>query len=384
MATSKSGSVLKAFDILILLSRSSRPLSSQEISAATHVTLSTTHRYLLTLEDIGAVARRPDKKFHLGMLMSELGQHAAEREIMADRAKVHVERLAESIGEAVRLSAFNQGEIEKIVGHEPIRPLVYRERRSSNLELHNSSIGKLFLSSLPILVCEERLSVLTFVKTTDDTITDVAVLRKELGEIRRNNLAWSHGEMESGLDCVSVPFVGPHGTIMGGLTISAPSSRLRGKSMNGKLVKLRATAKTISDSLFVESHTLPTKSKPRGSFPHVKIVGNLAFVSGTSSRRPDDSFVGAHITSDGKVVLNLSEQTRETLQNISDILNSVGTSMERVVHLETYLTVPEQEDEFYRVARDFFRADPPGCSVIAAKALPHPDQLVMIKAVAQV
>ena len=32
------------------------------------------------------------------------------------------------------------------------------------------------------------------------------------------------------------------------------------------------------------------KAIPRGKFPHVKRVGDFIFVSGTSSRRPDNSF----------------------------------------------------------------------------------------------
>ena len=58
MATPKNNSVLKAFDILRLLARDTRPLSAQQIAEQTGATTSTAHRFLLTLEQIGAVARR--------------------------------------------------------------------------------------------------------------------------------------------------------------------------------------------------------------------------------------------------------------------------------------------------------------------------------------
>ena len=35
------------------------------------------------------------------------------------------------------------------------------------------------------------------------------------------------------------------------------------------------------------------KATPRGKFPHIKRAGDFLYVSGTSSRRPDNSFAGA-------------------------------------------------------------------------------------------
>ena len=34
---------------------------------------------------------------------------------------------------------------------------------------------------------------------------------------------------------------------------------------------------------------------PRGAYPHVKQVGDFIFVSGTSSRRPDNTIAGVDI-----------------------------------------------------------------------------------------
>ena len=37
------------------------------------------------------------------------------------------------------------------------------------------------------------------------------------------------------------------------------------------------------------------KVTPRGAYPHVKVVGDFIFVSGTSSRRSDNSIAGVDI-----------------------------------------------------------------------------------------
>ena len=41
------------------------------------------------------------------------------------------------------------------------------------------------------------------------------------------------------------------------------------------------------------AHVVDGLATPRGRFPLVKVVGDLVFVSGTSSRRPDNTFEGA-------------------------------------------------------------------------------------------
>ncbi|KPQ21574.1 MAG: IclR helix-turn-helix domain-containing protein, partial [Rhodobacteraceae bacterium HLUCCA24] len=84
MATPKNTSVIKAFDILRLLGSAARPLSAQEIARDTGATLSTTHRFLLTLEEVGAVARSVGNLYHLGMLISELGRNAGSDRILTE------------------------------------------------------------------------------------------------------------------------------------------------------------------------------------------------------------------------------------------------------------------------------------------------------------
>ena len=59
-----------------------------------------------------------------------------------------------------------------------------------------------------------------------------------------------------------------------------------------------------------EARIVPGLAKPRGRYPHVKLAGGLAFVSGTSSRRPDDTIAGAEVDAAGEVHLDIRVQTR--------------------------------------------------------------------------
>ncbi len=54
-----------------------------------------------------------------------------------------------------------------------------------------------------------------------------------------------------------------------------------------------------------EGRVIPGKAKPRGRFPHFRRAGDFIFVSGTSSRRPDNSFAGAQVDEMGTVSLDI-------------------------------------------------------------------------------
>ena len=66
-----------------------------------------------------------------------------------------------------------------------------------------------------------------------------------------------------------------------------------------------------------QSHLVAGKAKPRGRFPHAKRAGDFIYVSGTSSRRPDDTFVGVDVV-DGRKVLDIRLQTRAVIENTGE------------------------------------------------------------------
>ena len=124
------------------------------------------------------------------------------------------------------------------------------------------------------------------------------------------------------------------------------------------------------------------KAKPRGAFPHVKRAGDFLFVSGTSSRRPDNSFAGASADPMGTVSLDIRAQTRAVIENIRDILASEGAGLEHLVEISTFLVNMNDFGGYNEVYGEFFSADGPARTTVAVHQLPHPHLLIEIKAVA--
>jgi 2-aminomuconate deaminase len=124
------------------------------------------------------------------------------------------------------------------------------------------------------------------------------------------------------------------------------------------------------------------KAKPRGNYPHIRRAGDFLFVSGTSSRRPDNSITGAEADGMGTVNLDIEAQTRAVIENIRDILAQEGATLEDVVEISTYLVNINDFGGYNRVYNEFFDYDGPARTTVAVHQLPHPHLLIEIKAVA--
>ncbi|MCF0092284.1 RidA family protein [Micromonospora sp. MH99] len=124
------------------------------------------------------------------------------------------------------------------------------------------------------------------------------------------------------------------------------------------------------------------KAVPRGAFPHVKVAGGFVFVSGTSSRCPDNSFAGVEVDEFGTTNLDIRVQTRAVIENIGDLLRSVGADLTDLVQVTTYLVNMNDFGGYNEVWAEFFDASGPTRTTVAVHQLPHPHLLIEIQAVA--
>ena len=123
---------------------------------------------------------------------------------------------------------------------------------------------------------------------------------------------------------------------------------------------------------------------PRGAYPHTKRVGDFIFVSGTSSRRSDNSIAGVDLIDEmGTKHLNIEVQTREVLQNIDKNLKKIGSSIKDVVDVTTFLVNMNDFAGYNKAYAEFFDKETgPTRTTVAVHQLPHPDLVVEIKVMA--
>ena len=124
------------------------------------------------------------------------------------------------------------------------------------------------------------------------------------------------------------------------------------------------------------------KAQPRGTFPHIRRAGDFLFISGTSSRRPDNTIAGAVADDLGTTNLDIELQTRAVIENIRDILAKEGAKLSDLVEISTYLVNMNDFGAYNRVYSEYFDYDGPARTTVAVHQLPHPHLLIEMKAVA--
>ncbi|QEZ43432.1 RidA family protein [Cupriavidus oxalaticus] len=130
------------------------------------------------------------------------------------------------------------------------------------------------------------------------------------------------------------------------------------------------------------SSVVAGKAMPRGTFPHVRRAGDFLFVSGTSSRRPDNTFEGVEVDALGTTSLDIRAQTRAVIENIRDILRSVGADLEDVVEITSFLVDMNDFGGYNAVYSEYFGFEGPTRTTVAVHQLPHPHLRIEIKAIA--
>lgn len=124
------------------------------------------------------------------------------------------------------------------------------------------------------------------------------------------------------------------------------------------------------------------RAQPLGRYPHTRRIGPWVFVSGTSSRRPDNSYAGAEQNPDGSWALDIREQTRAVLENIRHYLQLNHCDLQHLVDVTVFLKNIDDFNAYNEVYNSFFPETGPCRTTVEVSALPRPQILIEIKATA--
>lgn len=132
-----------------------------------------------------------------------------------------------------------------------------------------------------------------------------------------------------------------------------------------------------------EAVVLAGGASPRGRFPHARVSEDLVFVSGTSSRRPDNSIEGAEADGMGTTRLDIAVQTRAVIRNIRSVLAECGCDLEDIVQATSFLVDMNDFGAYNAVWAEHFDESGPARTTVAVHALPHPHLRIEIQVIAR-
>lgn len=242
----------RMFMLMDVLASREVAISLKEISEKTGLHPSTTHRLLNDLATGRFVDRPQPGCYRLGMRLLELGNLVKNRLNVRDAALVPMRELHKLIQQPVNLSMRQGDEIVYI-------ERTYSERSGMQVvraiggraPLHLTSVGKLFLAADDPQRVRAYATRTGLSGQTKNSLTQLPALERELSKVRQYGNARDNEELELGVRCMAAGIYDDQGTLIAGLSISAPAERLEEEW----LPKLQATAREISTTLGYRADT---------------------------------------------------------------------------------------------------------------------------------
>ena len=128
----------------------------------------------------------------------------------------------------------------------------------------------------------------------------------------------------------------------------------------------------MSTEKSIESSKAP---EPVGLYPHARRVGNLLFLSGVGPReRGTKKIPGVELDENGKIVsYDIAAQCHSVFKNIKYILEDSGSSWDKIVDVQVFLTNMKDDFPTYnKLWAEYFAENPPCRTTIEINCLPTP------------
>jgi 2-aminomuconate deaminase len=122
----------------------------------------------------------------------------------------------------------------------------------------------------------------------------------------------------------------------------------------------------------IESSKAP---EPVGLYPHARKVGNLLFLSGVGPReRGTKKIPGVELDENGNIVsYDIETQCHSVFRNIKYILEDAGSSWDKIVDVQVFLTNMKDDFKTYnRVYAEYFKDNQPCRTTVEINCLPTP------------
>ncbi|GAA1317326.1 IclR family transcriptional regulator [Pseudonocardia xinjiangensis] len=214
-----TGPVLaRALQILGAFSADHPAMTLSELARRTRLPVSTVHRLLAGLVDWGALERGDDGAYRVGLRLWEVGALAPRGQGLRERALPFLEDLSQITRENVQLAVREGSElvfVERIAGTGAVPVLT---RVGARFALTATGVGLVLLAHAPPETQEEVLAG-PFDRFTPLTVTDPAVLRRMLADIRKSGFSVSDRQVTMDALSVGAPVHDARGNVVAAVSL---------------------------------------------------------------------------------------------------------------------------------------------------------------------
>ncbi|MBI9082782.1 MAG: IclR family transcriptional regulator [Desulfobacterales bacterium] len=206
-----SKSLEKGLKILSLFDRATPSLTQSEIAKTLELNMTSTYRYINTLVELGYLEKDPKTKtirpsLHSLLFCTNLMRATDHLRLI----KGTVDRIHAEHNISIEVAFMVEDTIVRIYQKEAAETLTYSLPDSSRNSLHNTALGKAYLSSLPDDQLREKVRAMVLTAKTEQTIQDKKTLIADLKKARARGYAMAMEEFLPGLIAIGAPLVDPN------------------------------------------------------------------------------------------------------------------------------------------------------------------------------
>jgi DNA-binding IclR family transcriptional regulator len=240
-------SVVRALDVLIVLSTQNRPVSLADLAKETGLNPSTAFRLLESMRVRGFV--RPadgGSGYQLGSRVVDLGSAFLRSVSIWDYARDLADQLAEDVSETASVGVLDQGQVLYIAIARGQRELGIQSQSGTRHPVYCTALGKVFLADLPWAEAAAILDAEPMVRLTPSTIIGKAAMQEELETIRSRGYSVDDEERNPHVVCIAAPITDHTGRSVAAVSISGPAFRIREQGIENVARRVTERAADVS------------------------------------------------------------------------------------------------------------------------------------------
>ncbi len=240
----------RTFEALSFVALSARPPPASVVAEKLGLGPSSAHRLLGQLVDAGLVVREPGSRgFRPSSHLATFARDVLMCQPAQSARHTILESLVARVGETCNLTMPDQGRVvylDRVEAHWPLR---LHLAPGSQVPLHCTASGKLFLATMPKRRRAALLAATPLDRHAPRTIVDRTALERELEALRVRDLGIDDEEYMAGLIAIAVPVRDRRGRVVAAIAVHAPEARMSLDAALAHEPALREAATAVARTL---------------------------------------------------------------------------------------------------------------------------------------
>jgi len=217
----------KTMDVLDLVGLAAHPPSFTDLARASGLPRATLHRLLAALIEHHMVeVSAASGRYVPGIHLLELARRTWEQMDLRRAAAEAIAELGRRSGETVHLARLSDDGVVYIDKVECDYPLRLHSSIGKRGPVHCTAVGKTMAAWLPEAEQRALVARLDLQRHTEHTLVTPQALLDALARIREAGVAYDREEHVLGMHCVAAPVFDFRGRCVGGISVTAPLSRV--------------------------------------------------------------------------------------------------------------------------------------------------------------